>query len=108
LGVGTEVTVPKAGVIFSGFRARFPQYDSLYETMGIEVPTLHVIGEKDEAVRGERSQQLIEVCSEAETLGHPGGHDIPKSPADQQRIAEFLRRYVGGEQGTGEKFQASM
>lgn len=108
LGAGTEVTVPKAGIIFSGFRARFPQYDSLYETTGIEVPTLHVIGEKDEAVRGERSQQLIEVCSDMETLNHPGGHDIPKSSDDQRRIAQYLRKHVGGEQGHGEKLQASM
>lgn len=100
--------MPKAGVIFSGFRARFPQYDSLYEDGGIEVPTMHVIGEKDEAVRGERSQQLIEVCSEVETLNHPGGHDIPKSSEDQRRIAQFLRKYVGGEQGAGDKYQASM
>jgi len=100
--------VPKAGIIFSGFRARFEQYNSLYETAGIEVPTLHVIGEKDEAVRGERSQQLIEVCSDVETLNHPGGHDIPKSAEDQRRIAQYLRKHVGGETGSGEKVQASM
>lgn len=108
LGVGTQVTVPKAGVIFSGFRARFPQYDSVYETDGIQVPLLHVIGEKDEAVPPERSQQLIEVCTGTETLCHPGGHDIPKSPEHQRRIAKFLRDHLGGVTGAGEKFQASM
>lgn len=108
LGTDTEITAPKAGIIFSGFRARFQQYNSLYETGGIDIPTLHVMGEKDQLTTGERSQELIDVCSDAVLLRHPGGHDIPKSEADQRRVVNFVRKHVGGERGASEKFQASM
>ncbi|KAF2162195.1 hypothetical protein M409DRAFT_27573 [Zasmidium cellare ATCC 36951] len=88
-----QLPTPSAGVIFSGFRARFPQYDSVYEP-GIDVPLLHVIGEKDSLVRSERSEALIKVCREANFLKHPGGHDIPKLDEDQGKIVEFLKSNV--------------
>lgn len=81
--------MPMAGVIFSGFRARFAQYDSVYEH-GIEVPTLHVIGEKDVVVAVERSERLMGACKEPRVLRHKGGHDIPSSEEDQDVIVEFL------------------
>jgi predicted esterase len=87
------VTTPLAGVIFSGFRARFPQYDSLYE-QDIDVPTLHVLGEKDPLVRSERSEALIRACLDSEFLKHAGGHDIPKKEDEIKKIVDFTRRYV--------------
>ncbi|KAK3077765.1 hypothetical protein LTS18_009370, partial [Coniosporium uncinatum] len=47
--LGTRQGSPMAGVFFSGFKARFSQYDSIYEP-GIGVPTLHVMGENDQLV----------------------------------------------------------
>lgn len=88
-----QLATPMAGVIFSGFRARFQQYDSLYDA-GIDMPVLHVIGEKDPLVRSERSEALIKVCQRSEFLKHAGGHDIPKSDEDQARILKFLRTNV--------------
>ena len=82
-----------AGVIYSGFRARFPQYDSLYEP-GIDMPMLHVIGEKDSLVRSERSEALIKVCQNSQFLKHSGGHDIPKSDEDQKTIVDFTKANV--------------
>ena len=89
----SQLLAPKTSVIFSGFRARFPQYDGIYEPQ-IDIPILHVMGEKDSIVRGERSDQLVEVCPNSEILKHAGGHDIPKSDQDQKQIAEFLRRHL--------------
>jgi pimeloyl-ACP methyl ester carboxylesterase len=97
-GIGQDV--PRAGVIFSGFRARFERYDELYEG-GIEVPTLHVIGERDAAVTPDRSEALLSVCVDAEVLRHAGGHDIPRVKEDQGRVVEFLRRWMGGAEGEG-------
>jgi predicted esterase len=91
------VTTPRAGVIFSGFRARFPQYDNLYE-QGIDVPMLHVLGEKDPLVRSERSEALIHACQKSESLKHAGGHDIPKNGDEVQRIVDFTRRHVKSEE----------
>ncbi|KAK5076648.1 hypothetical protein LTR51_002331 [Lithohypha guttulata] len=51
---------PIASVVFSGFRARFPQYDSIYEP-GIDVPMLHVMGQDDPLVNSERSETLIKI-----------------------------------------------
>lgn len=84
---------PLAGVIFSGFRARFEQYDGLYEP-GIDVPVLHVLGEQDPLVSSERSEALLRVCKDEAILKHPGAHDIPKGEADLKQIAEFTRKFV--------------
>lgn len=85
--------MPSAGVFFSGFRARFSQYDSAY-AFGIDVPTLHIIGAEDTIVTPERSETLVKICRGARLLKHKGGHDIPTSEKDQQAIVDFLREKV--------------
>jgi pimeloyl-ACP methyl ester carboxylesterase len=84
---------PSAGIFVSGFRARFPQYDSIY-AKGIDVPTLSIIGERDDAVSPERSEALMEVCRNPSVLRHPGGHEIPSSADHQATIIKFLRDNV--------------
>ncbi|OAG05570.1 uncharacterized protein CC84DRAFT_1164068 [Paraphaeosphaeria sporulosa] len=95
---GTGIATPLASVIFSGFRARYSQYDGLYEP-GIDVPMLHVLGEQDPLVRSERSEALLRVCKRSERIVHAGGHDIPKGAEDVAKIIEFTRRHLrsGGE-----------
>lgn len=83
-------STPNAGIIFSGFKPRFQEYDDIF-AHGIEVPTLHVIGEQDTAVTPERSESLAEVCRQAKVLKHPGGHDIPEGEAGRDQIVKFLR-----------------
>lgn len=92
-GDAMSMATPLAGIIFSGFRARYPQYDDLYAS-GIDVPMLHVLGEHDALVRSERSEALQRVCKSSERIVHPGGHDIPKGEADIARIVEFTRNHV--------------
>jgi pimeloyl-ACP methyl ester carboxylesterase len=84
---------PSAGIFVSGFRARFPQYDSLY-AKGIDVPTLSIIGEKDDAVSPEKSEALMELCRNPSVLRHAGGHEIPSSAEHQATIIDFLRENV--------------
>jgi hypothetical protein len=81
---------PMAGIIFSGFKARFEQYAGIY-TPGISIPTMHVMGEHDFAVSIEKSEALVGLCEDAKVLIHPGGHDIPKSENDQETLRRFLR-----------------
>ncbi|CZR57593.1 uncharacterized protein PAC_07482 [Phialocephala subalpina] len=85
--------LPRAGLFFSGFKARFHQYDSVYEH-GIDVPTLHIMGEEDKIVTIKRSETLKSVCRDGRTLKHPGGHNIPESEEDQTVIDEFLREVL--------------
>lgn len=82
--------MPRAGLFFSAFKPRFPQYDSVYE-YGIQVPTLHIIGKRDMIVTSERSETLKSVCSDAWTLKHPGAHSIPDSEEHTAEIISFLR-----------------
>lgn len=89
----TNLITPLAGIVFSGFKARFAQFDTVYEG-GIDVPMMHIIGESDSLVRSERSQALIHSCSQAKILKHSGGHNIPKGDADVRSIVEFVRQYV--------------
>jgi pimeloyl-ACP methyl ester carboxylesterase len=81
---------PAAGIFFSGFKARFAQYDAVYAP-GIESPTMHVMGEKDDFVSIKRSEELMGVCRNPVVLTHLGGHDIPKLEPDQDDIVKFLR-----------------
>lgn len=89
----SSLAAPLASVAFSGFKARFSQYDSIYVN-GIDIPMLHVTGAGDSLVRHERSQALIQLCSKAKILEHDGGHNIPKSNDDLTEIVKFIRQYV--------------
>jgi pimeloyl-ACP methyl ester carboxylesterase len=87
---------PAAGIVVSGFRARFSQYDGIYAN-GIGLPTLHIIGEKDEAVPPRKSEALVKVCLNPSVLRHEGGHAIPSSEEHQATIVKFLRERVHSE-----------
>ena len=89
---------PQASLIFSGFKPRFQQYDSIY-AHGIEIPTLHVIGEKDLMVTVERSEVLAGICHNAKVLKFAGGHQIPGGDEESHSIIQFL----GGISGSPEK-----
>lgn len=97
--MSTIFATPLAGVAFSGFKARFSQYDSVYDH-GIDMPMLHVTGEGDSLVRHERSQALIQLCSRAQILKHDGGHNIPRSDADLSDIVQFIRQHVALDQAS--------
>jgi len=85
--------LPSAGIFVLGFRARFPQYDSIY-AQGIAVPTLTIIGVKDDAVPPKKSEALMEICREPSVLRHAGGHEIPSSTEQQATLIKFLRGNV--------------
>lgn len=85
--------LPSAGIFYSGFKSAFAEYQSAY-TRGIDVPTLHIMGERDKMVTLEKSQTLLDVCRNATILKHKGAHEIPTSADDQAMILEFLRENV--------------
>jgi len=90
---------PPSGAIYvSGFKARFSQYDSIF-AQGIDVPTLHVIGEKDDTVSPEKSEVLLQVCRDATVLRHAGGHEVPRSKDHQATIVKFLRENIHSKNG---------
>lgn len=95
-----DIPTPFASVVFSGFKARFSQYDSVYAN-GIDVPILHVIGAGDSLVRLDRSQALIDICTRGRILEHEGGHNIPRGEEDVAQIATFIRDHIDPSASTG-------
>jgi hypothetical protein len=89
-----EQGTPAAGIFFSGFKPRFERCDSIYAP-GIDIPTMHVMGDKDAAVTLMRSEELASVCRRAKVLKHSGGHDVPKSETDREMILNFVRENLG-------------
>ncbi|GAO47859.1 FSH1-domain-containing protein [Saitoella complicata NRRL Y-17804] len=81
----------KFAIIYSGFRAGYPQYDNYYDPK-IKTPTLHVIGQMDSIVVPERCQKLVEVCEGAEVMEHPGGHFVPSAAPYRKGVVEFIER----------------
>lgn len=87
-----------AGIFFSGFKARFEQYDQIYAP-GIDIPTMHVMGELDDTVAVERSLTLAGVCQKARVLKHGGGHDLPKKNEDRESVVQFLLEHTQSSKG---------
>ncbi|EKD18781.1 hypothetical protein MBM_03023 [Drepanopeziza brunnea f. sp. 'multigermtubi' MB_m1] len=92
--------IPSAGIFFSGFKSRFAEHESAYEK-GIEVPTLHVVGERDTAVTPEKSKTLARICKDAKVLTHAGAHDIPSSEEDRETVVRFMRENVRAAKSDG-------
>ena len=88
-----ESPPPLAGLIFSGFKARFPQYNEIYAE-GIDIPMLHVMGVEDDDVFVEKSEELAALNRQAGILKHDGGHQIPRKPEDISQVTDFFRKHV--------------
>ncbi|CAF9914301.1 MAG: hypothetical protein GOMPHAMPRED_008125 [Gomphillus americanus] len=84
---------PLAGIIFSGFKVRFPQYDEVYAE-GINIPMIHVMGVEDDDVIVEKSEELASLNTCSEILKHNGGHQIPRKPEDISQITSFFRKHI--------------
>jgi len=84
-----------------GFRLRFSQYDKFYP---ISTPSLHLIGELDVIVNAERTQRLVESCTNASVIRHPGGifilfhvnvgHFLPCSGSIRRQIIAYIEDHA--------------
>lgn len=66
----------KFAIATSGFRSRDPAQQRLFEKP-IKTPVLHVLGRADQIVDLERSQTLVDVCTNSRVELHDGGHSLP-------------------------------
>jgi fermentation-respiration switch protein FrsA (DUF1100 family) len=72
--------MPRDEVVAAEFKAR-----------GVALPSLHVIGAKDEIIPEERSRELAASCPDARVYVHPGGHFLPTcTGAFKQEVACFF------------------
>ncbi|XP_039265729.2 esterase OVCA2-like [Styela clava] len=82
----------KFAILVAGFRSRQSQHEKLYETV-ITTPSLHVIGDTDQVIQREMSDELLCKFKDPVVLRHPGGHFIPTSSQQKQVYLQFLNNF---------------
>merc|ERR1712080_482847 len=80
-------------ILASGFipdlhRERF---DRLRSEGGVEIPSLHVMGEQDTVIVCSRSRELAAQFQDCAVCVHPGGHYIPHAGVVKEAVLAFLR-----------------
>lgn len=80
----------KFAVIYSGFYASYPPYEAFYEPK-IKTPMLHFIGSLDSVVEESRSLALVNACTDARVIYHPGGHFVPIGKDMVGQLVAFIR-----------------
>ena len=79
----------KFAVFFAAFKSRQNQHQKYYKQK-IDIPSLHVIGDGDQVISREMSDELLEVFSSKVVVRHPGGHFIPMTSQLKKSYAEFF------------------
>ncbi|KAL1528875.1 hypothetical protein AB1Y20_010198 [Prymnesium parvum] len=80
---------PKFAIFVSGFVPRHPEPANRL-LLGVDVPSLHVIGQSDGIVTPDRSRALADIFADAMIIEHAGGHTIPSGANVRQQVASFL------------------
>lgn len=90
---GWEMLQPsplKFCVSYSGFISEDERYKAFYEPK-LQTKTLSVVGSLDSVVEESRSSRVADVCVNANTVVHPGGHFVPVSKVWAGALVGFLR-----------------
>merc|ERR1711879_959947 len=86
---GAPPPMPRFAIMCSAFAEPFPS-NAEYPPDKVQVPSLHVWGEKDERIAGERAQMLSQTYEGALTHVHNytqgSGHLIPQKADDCPRF----------------------
>ena len=77
-------------VSYSGFYAPNELYRGFYEPK-ISTPMCHFIGSLDSVVEESRSLALVDVCTDARKVYHPGGHFVPAGKEMAGVLVGFIR-----------------
>lgn len=75
--LSSKLPKPQFVVFISGFLPRDETWAKEMVEARIDVPTLHVFGEKDMIIPSEKSKLLQNICDNAQELQHSGGHFVP-------------------------------
>ncbi|KAJ3333468.1 Ovarian cancer-associated protein 2 [Blyttiomyces sp. JEL0837] len=92
--------LPRFMILISGFSSISGAHDGVLERWsslgGIDVPSLHVIGESDAWVHPERSRDLASLFKEgsAALLYHDGGHFVPTKADMRTKLKEFISGFA--------------
>ncbi|KAI9593604.1 serine hydrolase FSH [Syncephalis fuscata] len=95
LRYGSSHSAFQFSMLVSGFKARSPDYASLYETP-IKCPSFHAIGAEDLVVPSAASEALAKLFDNPTVYRHDGAHVIPTNAAARLAFTEFIKPFVTG------------
>ena len=79
-------------VLVAGFKSRQTQHRRYYERH-VSIPSLHVIGDTDQVIPREMSDELLELYDDKVVVRHGGGHFIPTTSQQKKAYLEFLKPF---------------
>lgn len=89
---------PRCVLCVAGFMPRDDEAAARLRRDGVAMAALHVVGEADEIISRERSEELAKVCSSAAVHVHAGGHLVPSCTGDVKAcLTGFLDGVAAGE-----------
>ena len=73
------------------------KHKAKFATLGeerIQIPSLHIIGEKDSILDNSRSEELAQQFLDGQICRHPGGHYLPWTGDTKDAVLGFLEARV--------------
>ncbi|KAG8957519.1 hypothetical protein FRC03_010066 [Tulasnella sp. 419] len=80
------------GIFVAGFKPLDVNLSALFQEP-LTTPTLHVLGSNDLIVMRQRSQTLIDVCSNPRIEVHDGGHFVPSKASWRTFFRDYITSY---------------
>eukprot|EP00112_Aurelia_sp_Birch-Aquarium-sp1_P022582 Seg641.5 transcript_id=Seg641.5/GoldUCD/mRNA.D3Y31 product="Esterase OVCA2" protein_id=Seg641.5/GoldUCD/D3Y31 len=80
-------------MLCAGFKSKSPQHDKFYQNR-ISCPSLHIFGDSDKVIAGERSEELSRLFDNPVVLNHAGGHFLPATSKEKKIYQNFLETFV--------------
>ncbi|RXG68770.1 Esterase OVCA2 [Armadillidium vulgare] len=79
----------KFAITVAGFVSQCSPHQCLYKD-DVSIPTLHIIGETDQVIGSEMSEELLNYFKTAVVHRHSGGHYVPATSSEKEAYIKFL------------------
>nr|CAB3264605.1 esterase OVCA2 [Phallusia mammillata] len=83
----------KFAILVAGYKSRQTEHGGMYVER-ISTPTLHVIGDTDQVIPRDMSDDLLTIFENPQVLRHDGGHFIPSTSSHKQTYLQFLDQFL--------------
>ena len=77
-------------ILAAGYKSRTEQHQHFYENLQVDFPTLHIIGDTDQVIVKEMSDELLTCFTKAEVARHPDGHILPTKGDAKAVVVKFI------------------
>lgn len=79
-------------ILVAGYKSRQSSHAKYY-AQKVSTPSLHVIGDTDQVIQKEMSEELLTYFDNPIVLRHGGGHFIPSASVQKQTYLQFLEPF---------------